>query len=171
MTFSGKLGIPTHDDNIVRGLQFGTGHVGLGAQFDCAYALSDDLHNNFMAAARYIRFFPQIIFFKQDPRAFYFNIGNLVDLLVAYNTGFAGNRFEVGYNASILFFPTLCPFIETPLNTRYGVVSNFYGAYIRLFKIRAHMNGFIAGFSYGFDNVPRIFKRIVSVWLGWGINF
>lgn len=170
-TISAKLGIPTHDDNIVRGLQFGTGHVGLGGQFDCAVTLSQDRHNNIFAAARYIRYFPSIIFFPKNPKSYVFNIGNLVDLLVAYNTGFDTNRFEFGYNSSIVFFPTIEPHLETPLNQRYGVRSNFYGAFTKLFRIRHHLSGIITGFSYGFDNVPKLFKRIISFWFAWGINF
>lgn len=168
---SGKLGIPTHEDTITRGIEFGTGHVGLGTQLDCVYSLSEDKHNSIMGAARYIRYFPRTIFFPKNPQPFRFNIGNLVDLLIAYNTGFRVNRFECGYNASIVFWPTLCPKIETPLSQPYGIRSSFYGAYIRFFKVGHHVSGFITGLSYGFDNVPKLFKRIISVWLAWGINF
>lgn len=170
-TISGKLGIPTHQDNIVRGLQFGTGHLGIGAQLDIAYAVTQDLNSSLMAAARYIRYFPATIYFPKKTIPYEFNIGNLADLIVSYNTGFKTNRFEFGYNASIVFFPTIEPFIETPLNQAYGIRSNFYSAYIRFFRIGTHMSGFITGLSYGFDNVPKLFKNIISVWLAWGINF
>lgn len=172
ITISGKFGFPTHHDLITQGLQLGTGHVGLGAQLDGAFALTESKLHSIMTAFRYIRYFPATIYFPNVKQPYKFNIGNLADLLISYNGGTRFNRYEFGYNASFVFNPTIYPFIETPLaNQSLGIRSSFYGSFTHIFFIQKHPSAFIIGLSYGFDNKPLIFRRILSLFGAWGINF
>lgn len=172
ITLSGKFGFPTHADFITQGIQLGTGHVGLGAQIDAAVAVSKDRKHSLMAALRYIRYFPSTIYFTQSAQPYRFNIGNLSDILISYVGGTKRNRYETGYNASFVFKPTIYPFITTPLaNQSLGIRSNFYGSFTHFFLVKGHPSAVIVGASYGFDNKPLIFKRLVSCFGAWGINF
>lgn len=172
-TVSLLLGFPTHRDTILEGIEFGTGHNGFGLQLDGSFICSKKENQSILAAARYIRFFPASIFYPINTKCtpFYLDIGNLVDLIIGYNYRFNTSAFEVGYNPSFLFSATITPAIATVTSQINGIRSSFYAAFKHLFLREKHPQGIIIAMSYGFDNKPKIFKRIITVWAAWGINF
>jgi hypothetical protein len=177
ITFSGLLGIPTHKDLSPEGLQFGTGHVGVGLQMDGSFFYSPHYNNAILAAARYIHFFPRTIevpipLTTQIQKVDY-NIGNAIDLFISHFTKWHRNRFEFGYNPTFIFGATSCPFIATLIEQSKLIRSNFFGNYRRLFRLGNHPSGVGVGLSYGFDHSHKEFasKRVITAWIGWGINF
>ncbi len=176
ITFSGMVGFPTHRDTGLIGLEIGTGHTGIGGQFDSSYILS--AHNQhsqhyFLSAARYIRFLPESVAFPPTVpfRNAELDIGNLVDLLVAYSYRFGLSNIEIGYNPSFLFHATITPSVSTLDSQLNYIRSNLYASYRYIFVRERHSCGIIAGLSYGFDEMPRILKHIITAWVSWGVNF
>ncbi len=169
------LGIPTHQDTILEGTQFGTGHVGLGGQFDGAYFYSGN--NTIFVAARYIRFFARDIStcIANQRLEFNFNIGNVVDLFISHASRLGRrHKFEFGYNPTFVFQAHICPPIEQFLTRINFIRSNFFANYRYGFLIHEKFpSGIAAGISYGFEHVPHDIgiKYVVTVWGGWGINF
>lgn len=173
VTASLLLGFPTHADKILEGITFGTGHNGFGLQLDGLFIPSENGKQSIFAAARYIRFFPGSVFSTIQNRCLHFelDIGNLVDLMIGYNYRYKTNMFELGYNPSFLFSATITPETPTVISQLDYIRSNFYGAYKRFFLREKHPQAFIIAMSYGFDNKPKVFKRIVTIWAVWGITF
>ena len=171
-TFSLLLGFPTHKDTIYEGIQFGTGHNSFGLQLDGAHRFSAKENQSLLAAARYIRFFPASIDLPINSKCQTFDLdpGNLVDLFVGYNYQFKTNVIECGYNPSFLFSATITPEVAAISALNY-IRSNFFAAYKHFFIESKHPQGFIGAISYGFDNKPKIFKNIISLWVAWGIMF
>ena len=173
MTLSMLFGFPTHNDTLLQGVEFGTGHNGFGLQLDGSFLLSDKKNQSILAAVRYIRFLPAAAFLAVNGQCVRWqaDIGNLVDLIAGYNYRFGTNEVEVGYDASFLFGASICPAIEgLPSHINY-IRSNFYGAYKHLFLREKNPQGIIVALSYGFDNKPKIYKHIITLWATWGINF
>jgi hypothetical protein len=173
LTVSMLLGIPTHEDKILEGIQLGTGHNGLGIQCDGSFIINAYRTQSILGAIRYIRFLPAStkIFVQNDCRHYELGIGNLVDLIIGYNYLFGTSVIECGYNASFLFSASIEPALESLSNGLNYIRSNFYTAYKRVFLREKHSQGIVLAISYGFDNKPNIFKRIFTIWVGWGINF
>jgi|GEM_PF-738783 hypothetical protein len=173
LTVSMLLGVPTHEDNILEGIQLGTGHNGLGIQCDGSCIINGDRTQSILGAIRYIRFLPAStkLSVQNYCRHYELDIGNLVDLITGYNYRFGTNVIECGYNVSFLFSASIEPALESLSNSLNYIRSNFYGAYKRVFLREKHPYGIFLAMSYGFDNRPKIFKRIFTVWAGWGINF
>lgn len=171
-TFSVLFGFPTHKDTRFEGIEFGTGHNSFGLQFDSVYRFSAKENQSLLAAARYIRFFPASIDYPVNEKCQSFSLdpGNLVDLFVGYNYQFKTNVFECGYNPSFLFSATITPEIADISQLNY-IRSNFFAAYKHFFIGLKHPQGLIGAISYGFDNKPKIFKHIITVWAAWGIVF
>jgi hypothetical protein len=171
-TVSVLFGFPTHKDTIFEGIQFGTGHNGFGLQLEGVCRFSQKNNQSILAAARYIRFFPASIDYPVNNRSqsFVLDPGNLVDLLVGYNYSHKTNVFEFGYNPSFLFSATITPEVADISQLNY-IRSNFFAAYKRFFIKSKHTQGFFCAISYGFDNKPVIFKRIITAWAAWGIMF
>lgn len=175
ITVSGLFGVPTHNDTSLQFVQFGVGHFGLGGQIDGSYKIPSNLDHLIFAAARFIHFFPRNVeaFFIPQTTHFNFGPGNLVDLFLAYHVNFERHRFETGYNPTFLFNATLKPTIAAVVNAINFIRSSFYGSYIHVFTTKKHLQALIAGISYSFDHRPKDFgyKRIITLWGTWGINF
>ena len=172
-TISLLLGFPIHSDTLLQGVEFGTGHNGFGLQLDGAFVFSEKGNQSILAAARYIRFLPATAYLAAHNQclSWHVDIGNLVDLIAGYNYRFGPNEIEIGYDASFLFGSSICPTIEALANQINYIRSNFYGAYKHLFLREKNPQGIIIALSYGFDNKPKIFKHILTLWATWGINF
>lgn len=172
-TLSCLFGFPTHKDDSFAGIQFGTGHNAFGLQLDGSFWLSNEGDKSLLAAARYIRFFPAnvCIPINNTPHMYYLDIGNLVDLIVGYNHRFGTSAFECGYNASFLFSASIYPALENVTSQLNYIRSNFYASFKHIFLRECHPTGMIVALSYGFDNKPKIFRKIVTLWAAWGINF
>lgn len=175
ITVSGLLGIPTHNDTILEGVQFGTGHSSVGIQGDFSWFYSEHTKNSFMGAVRFVHFFsrkPATPFqnLNQDLKI---NLGNLIDILIAHQCGTLRHKFECGYSPSFGFGANITPpLANTPLSTTF-IRSNFYANYKFLFLIQNRPSVFGLGLSYGFDHKPKDIglKKIITVWGAWGINF
>jgi hypothetical protein len=175
VTLSGLLGIPLHRDVGLLGAQFGTGHVGLGAQLDAAYAYSENKQHALMGAVRYIRFLSRTAeaCINQHLVPFDLSLGNLMDVLFATHSSWGKHQWEAGYNATFAFGAQVNPPIPGIEDQIQFMRSSFYTTYGYLFPIRTHMSGIAFGVSYGFDHRPQClgFKRMVAGWFTWGINF
>lgn len=176
ITFSGLLGVPVHRDVTLLGAQFGTGHVGLGAQLDLAYAYTDDLDHTMLAAARYVRFLSREAeaCINQQSRCFDVTLGNLVDALFASNHRWGHHHWEFGYDATFAFGAHVQPSIPAIDEDQFTFLrSTFYTTYAYTFPIGDHPSGFLFGFSVGTDHrpVPLGFKRLLAGWITWGIKF
>lgn len=175
-TLSGMFGIPTHKDLSFEGVQFGTGHYGLGVQMDGSFAITQDLNHSIMAAARYLRFFPAHINFfisEQLPSKYKFGAGNVVDLFVAYQGNFGKHRTEFGYNPTFLFGANICPALDTVIERTNFIRSSWFATYRYLVPTENAIHGITLGVSYGFDHRSKIFgnKNIVTAWATWGCNW
>lgn len=175
MTLSGLLGIPTHRDTGFLCPEIGTGHVGLGGQFDasCFYRP----HYAVLGAVRFIHFFPRkTSLLAPTCRTPDFHLGNLADLFIAHQCNWQQHHWEIGYNPTFAFDAHFCPALPTlrALVNQIGFIrSSFYTSYLYRFLIRHHGSALILGFSYSFDHRPKDFgiKRGVTLWGTWGINF
>jgi hypothetical protein len=173
-TISGFCGIPTHKNKGLLGLQFGTGHVGLGTQIDGSYYLSPD--TMLILAARYIYFVPETVQICIQNKAEWrsLGIGNLADLFVALNKAFRQRHtVEVGYDATFLFGTSVYPFVPTFIQQIESTYSSFYASYRYGFLMHNQPSELGAAFSYsrGLKCLQYNNKHILSVWLFWGINF
>lgn len=181
-TYSGLFGIPTHRDFILDLAQFGTGHVGIGGQFDTSYAYVADRSNVLLFATRLVHFFPRNIS-SHDPclqplyqcREYNLSPGNIVDVYVAHQTNWGTkNRLEFGYDASFLGLnadikPEIIDFSGSLLYIR----NSFFGAYSRRIPVRSTQIGIIAGLSGGFDSRPCIVgnRYMLTAWFLIGFLF
>lgn len=170
-TLCGMVGIPTHKDTGFQLIQFGTGHASIGAQFDGAYSFD---HQHIMGAVRYIHFFPRntcIPLVSSQP--FRFDLGNLIDLLVAYNHRWGPHKLELGYNPTFAFGASLRPTIPELAGQANFTRSSLFITYQYLFFIRDTPNSIIFGYSFGLDHkpTPLQIKRQMTAWFSWGVNF
>lgn len=179
ITVSGLVGIPTHNDEGIIIPQFGTGHLGLGAQIDGAFTFRQHPNHSLQAAVRLVHFVPQSNQITKDlvTQQFRIDIGNLADGFFAY-VGTFGDRknhiFEAGYNPQFLFqsaiTPQRAPF---PISVDY-VRHIFYTSWVCKFNIHSERpHAFSLLFSYAFDSKPKTTgnKHIFVTAIGWGINF
>lgn len=175
ITFSGMLGIPTHKDLSFEGIQFGTGHVGIGVQMDGSFFYAAHYQHFILAAARYLHFFSRevVITINKQDKKFRFTIGNAVDLFIAHNSNWGRHRLELGYNPTFVFEAAIQPNLDTVVDQTNYIRSSFFGSYRYLFFLGKSPCGIGVGLSYGFDHIPKDFgsKRIIAVWLGLSINF
>lgn len=182
ITFSGLFGIPVHRDFGLLGVQFGTGHVGLGTQFDVAYAYTDDLDHTILGAIRYVRFLSRFAeaCINQKSTCFDVTLGNLMDVLVSSNHTWDNHRWEFGYDGTFAFGSHLEPpptelFAETDLDEDQLTFlrTTFYTTYAYNFSISEHESGILVGFSVGTDHkpIPFGFRRLLAAWVTWGIKF
>ena len=174
LTLSGLFGIPIHADTSLNHVQFGYGHFGLGVQGDGSFMLSEkSLTHSIRSALRLIHFFPRSVHIIDQPDPFNFNVGNLFDFYIAYHNNEHHYRFEIGYDLTILFDASLHPAFDDILKQTKYIRNSFYGSY----KYRLHFYGYTsaltAALSYGFDSRPKEFgfRRIVTIWGSWEINF
>jgi hypothetical protein len=172
LTTSILLGFPTHKDNSLEGISFGTGHNSFGLQLDGFCRYSEKENQVIFGAARFIRFFPATVTTCIENKSYSYDLdlGKLADLLVGYMYVHKSNIFQAGYNPSFLFNAKINPdFLGLQLNY---IRSSFFAAYERYFQVNTkHPQAIIFALSYGFDNKPKIFKRIITAWAVWGISF
>jgi hypothetical protein len=177
-TLSGMVGIPTHKNVILEGIQFGTGHYGLGIQLDSAIQYALRWPHSLRLAYRCIHFLKRTLdgeIIGLDEK-FKFTYGNLMDFFIAHHFNFDKNRFEIGYDFILLMGASIDPvppiFSLLPDTTNYKR-SSFFGTYQRLFAVGTHPSALILGLSYSFDNDPHALslKRLITTWISLGINF
>jgi hypothetical protein len=174
MTFSGILGLPTHRDTSLNLIQFGIGHYGLGTQFDGSLFYSEKQTQSLRYAARFIHFFPRSVYIQAlDCQKFSFNIGNLVDLLIAFHSLHQNHSGEIGYNATFLFDASLHPTLNSVIAQIDYIRNSFYVVYKNTFLIGENNHTCALALSYGFDVKETIFsnKHIVTLWTSWTISF
>lgn len=182
LTYSCLFGVPTHRDFILELAQFGTGHVGLGAQIDTSYAYSADRSNVIFGAARLVHFFPRNIQ-SHDPclqplyQCHEYNLspGNIADIYIAHQTNWAKkNRLEFGYDASFLGISSrIKPEITDFSGSLLYIRNSFFGAYSRRIPLKNTQMGIITGLAGGFDSRPKIVgnRYMLTAWFLWGILF
>ncbi|MDR3549810.1 MAG: hypothetical protein P4L31_00205 [Candidatus Babeliales bacterium] len=174
-TFSGLLGIPTHKDGVLQGVQFGYGHVGIGGQLDGSFTFAHHMDQSIRSAVRYIRFVPRGITdcVENQQLHYTFNVGNLMDLFVAWHDKVGNSRWECGYNPSFLFGAKITPDDSLFIKANNYIRNSFYGNYKYCFLINHIANAVQATASYGFDIRPKIVGRsqIINIWGSWIVNF
>lgn len=177
IAYSFLFGIPTHRDYVLEAVQFGTGHFGLGPQFDCAYHFPSD--DALFFAARCVYFIPRDAQQKNPCLPSYpcdtykFRLGFLADLLLSYmKTWNNTNRCEIGYDATLGFGNSLSPCIAQLDLSQPFVRHSFFGAYLKSFFIKKTSNTIILGLSSGFDNKPKNFRAIyhLTAWMSWSVS-
>lgn len=176
ITINGLLGIPVHQDVSLIGAQFGTGHVGFGPQLDVAYAYADDKDHLLLGSVRYIRFLSRCAEACLNEHSEFFKIvlGNTLDVLCSTNQTWGHHNWELGYNGEFSFGGYVEPNLIEITNDQFVFMrSSFYTAYAYSFSIGKYDSGVLFGFSYGSDYrpLPLVYKRLVSGWFSWNINF
>lgn len=175
-TFSALLGIPTHKDGILQGIEFGYGHVGIGAQIDGAFVFAHHDKNSIRTAVRCVKFLTRTIEQWKDEqwKHYSFSNGNLIDVFIAYNRKLANHRLECGYNPNFLCGGKVShnpkPYF---LNANNFIRNNFYGNYKYRFTTNGVSQAVQLSLSYGFDVRPKLYGRshIISTWGSWIVNF
>jgi len=169
------FGVPTHADSSLQVVQLGTGHVGLGAQIDVAYSISNT--QALMAAARFIHFFPRKVDIELNEimQNFDFALGNAADLYLTYQQNWGPrHQIEVGYNPTFLFDANAQPPLPDLMAQINSTTHSFFGSYRYGFLIKnTYPSAIIVGASYGINPLPERFgnTQIENVWFSWGINF
>jgi len=171
LTGSAMVGIPTHKDLGLQGIQFGTAHPALGLQCDGSFFYTDDYRSCVLGAARFLHFFPRTI--KKDAQSFDFHLGNAVDLFLAHNSIWEHHRIELGYNPTFVFSAAICPSFELVIRQTNYIRSNFFGSYRYVWTTQRLAGSCAVGFSYGFDHQPKDLgsKRVITAWGSIGISF
>jgi len=170
-TASGLLGIPTHKDTSLDQVQFGTGHLGFGVQFDTAVHYYQAHKCSIRLAARLIGTIPrnaQFAGFDYD-----YNLGEIIDLLVGHHGSFGNHCFEFGYNPTFVVASDLspdAPKVESQLNL---IRNSYYATYEYSFEIRKVNNAVEFGISFGSDVKPKRTgqRLIVFGWFTWDVSF
>lgn len=174
-TFSGLLGIPTHKDSILQGIQFGYGHAAIGGQLDGSFTFAHHENQSIRSAARYIRFVPRgTTHCVENQQLHYtFNVGNLMDLFIAWHNKLGNSRLEYGYNPSFLFGAKITPNDPIFIKANNYIRNSFYGNYKYRFLIKHIANAVQVSASYGFDIHPKVIGRsqIINIWGSWIVNF
>ena len=171
ITCSGLFGVPTHSDRSLIEPQFGYGHIGLGAQLDAAFLLTNNGHNLIRSAMRYIYFFKRDTTY--EGQLYTFTASNLIDLFFAYDHKWKTQRVEFGYNPTFAFKAQIKPFFQPIINQTNFIRSNFFGSYRYAFEVTQHPSSITAALSYGFDHKPKTtgYARMVTAWCSWDIQF
>lgn len=161
LTVSGLVGLPTHKNLGLVKIQLGTGHVGLGAQFDAAYLYSQNRHHSILTAARYVRFLPAHSTAQIGPicQRFKVNFGNLCDLYLAHFSNWGKHKVEIAYNPTFFFGASFCPFNAELESEFHFVRSSFALSYQYSFLLGKHPSALIFILSYGFEHGDRPTRR------------
>jgi hypothetical protein len=174
ITFSGLLGLPTHNDTSLEFVQFGYGHYGLGAQIDGSFMYSSSKDHTLRGAARLIHFFPRMVPVQTtSSERFKYDLGNLADLFIAFHSKIKQHRVEVGYNASIFFGAHITPNFDDVVKKTNYIRHSFFGMYKYYFLINKTTSTVAMALSGGFEPTPKVYgnKRLITVWASWGVNF
>jgi len=170
-TVSGLLGIPTHKDTSLDQVQFGTGHLAFGIQFDTAFHYYQAHKCSIRLAARLIGTIPRNARFNGFD--YNYNLGEVIDLLIGHHASFGHHCIEFGYNPTFVVASDLypdAPTIESQLNL---IRNSYYLAYEYSFDIKKVNNAVEFGLSFGSDVKPRRTgqKLIIFGWFTWDVSF
>lgn len=170
VTFSGLLGIPTHQISRLKHPEFGYGQLGIGGKIDGLYEL--DNKQSVYYAARAIYFVPRNAL-TNCSKKYKFTVGSLEDLLIGYRKAWEKYDFEFGYNLKAQIGAKSWPYSNEIIEKNNYIRSLFYTAYKYKFNIKKVPNRIILDFTYGFDHNKKPFnsKYILSGWIAWDINF
>jgi hypothetical protein len=175
VALSGLFGVPTHKSFALEGIQFGTGHVGIGAQADGSYAYSSNFNHTIIGAARIVHFFPRNTAVRAGLQCRTFDVhpGNAVDIYISHKSTWQQHNVEVGYNPIFSLGAFAVPSIQEIADNAHAIRNNFFGNYRFTFLLANHLNAILAGISYGFDKRTTDIgiRRGITIWAGWGINF
>jgi hypothetical protein len=176
VTFSGHLGIPTHKDTILEGIEFGTGHYAIGAQIDGSQAYKLGRPHFLLGAVRIIHFFPRTIASDNPalPQRYNFGLGNLVDIYLAHQTNWnMRHRIEFGYDGVWGFGANIRPAIANFGATIHFMRNNVFASYAHRIKAFNQPSAVLLTVSYGADTGKNPFGRayIVTIVGSWAINF
>lgn len=175
-SLTAHLGIPTHKDTILKGVEFGTGHYAVGIQYDIAHAYKTGGHHFFLGAARFIHFFPRTIH-SYPPLAaqcFDFALGNLIDIYLAHAiTWEKRHRLEFGYDGTYGFGARIQPNISNFFGVATLLRNSFFLAYMRRTELIDLPNAWIFIISAGYDSRPNLLGRkyIVTLFGSWAVHF
>jgi hypothetical protein len=177
MTFEGLLGIPTHRDLSLENPQFGTGHCGLGAQIDAShvYYRIFGARQILLGAARFIHFFPRTVFYRAADQTtqYRYDIGNLLDLFLTFNSRWPQHRIEVGYNPTFSFKASIRPHLDDVGTKADYIRSSVFATYQYVFLLfKTEPSAITFGIGYGRDHIPKQYgnRYIVNLWVFWGSN-
>lgn len=176
VAYSALFGIPLHRDYILELAQFGTGHIGVGAQIDSSYALTDN--QTMFFALRGIYFVPRNARVENPcltplyaQSTYDIRLGTVFDIFISYQTMWnVYNRLEYGYDATFAPTGSINPPVTNGVEfTRHS----FFGVYFRTIPLFGKMTGLIIGLSGGFDSRPPVLgnRYHTTLWGSWGFAF
>lgn len=170
VTISGLFGVPTHQLVRLQHVDFGYSQIGVGAQFDGSYSLSDE--SAVLYAARYIYFVPRNAA-DSVGLCYKFTLGNISDVLVAYKHNWLHHGIELGYTSRSQFGAEITPCFDDVIQKSNYLRSSFYGVYKYKFIHNNISHRLLVNFAYGFDHKSKTFgnKNIVTVWVSWNFRF
>lgn len=170
ITLSGMLGLPTHQIDRLRHIDFGYSQIGTGIQVDGSFDLNQI--DTLLYGARYIYFVPRNAKDTAD-ETFRFTLGNIVDFLAAMKKKWNQHGFEFGYTARFRFGAHINPDLDDIVKRANYIRSNFYGVYKYKFIINNVLNRLLFNISYGFDHAPKRFGNayVITLWASWNISF
>jgi hypothetical protein len=176
ISFTGIVGIPTHKDTILDGIQFGTGHYALGGQLDGSQAYTVGRPHFLLWALRYIHFFPRTVQFDDPtrPQRYDFALGNLVDVYISHQSNWdKRHRIEFGYDGIFDFNTRFCPSLTNVNVPTHFVRNSYFVAYARRIKQFNRPGALIFVLSYSSDAIPRINGEQygVALFFSWAIIF
>lgn len=169
LTASGLIGVPTHTILTLQHVPFGSGQFGAGIQLDGLYRFTKQI--DFLWGTRYNHFFQGTAYDALENR-YTFTIGNIADLLVAFQTNNPlYHGLETGYSARWGFGAHSCPTIPNIDLINY-MRNNFYIVYKYTFLGKKVTHRFLLNFAYGFDSKPKLYGyNAYMVWGAWAISF
>lgn len=170
ITFSGLFGIPTHRLLRLQHVDFGYSQVGFGLQGDGICSLHHG--GSILYGVRYLYFVPRSAR-DIDCHIYRFTIGNINDLLLAYDYPWQHHGIEVGYTAKFRYGCHCYPSFDDIMPKTNYLRSNFYLVYKYSFEHTNHQQKIFLYGSYGFDHQSKIFgnKNILTLWISWNIDF
>lgn len=176
MTFSGYLGIPTHKDTALDGVEFGTGHYSIGAQVDGSQAYNVDKPHFLLWAIRSLYFFPRTIGFADHTKTQRYKLspGDVMDIYIAHQSNWSTfHRIEFGYDCTFSLGTKICPFIANFGTSLPFVRNTYFVSYIRKIHSVGKQSSLLFTLTYSSDARPRLLGRKygVSLFVSWAVNF
>ncbi len=169
-TLSGLFGVPTHAITRLKHVDFGTGQVGLGIQFDQSRERGEQ--DSFLYGLRYIYYVPRK---ACDPcnHLHTFTLGNIGDILLAYRHNYDHQGIELGYTFRARFGAHCRPPFDDAVEKANYLRSNFYFIYKYKFSTERARHRLLLNIAYGTDHKPKTFgnKAIYTLWGAWQISF
>lgn len=170
-TVSVCFGIPTHSVYTLQRVGFGTGQVGIGAQFDGMYRFPNYI--DALWGTRYNYFIPRKSCDALGS-SYRFTVGSIADILVALQTnGTLSLRhgLEGGYAARWGFGIDAAGKLPNLKSLEY-MRNSFYLVYKYGFLTKRFAHRFLCNISYGFDSKPKLYGYHAFMgWVSWGMAF